>query len=391
MTSPRFSILIPTRDRPATFRHTLATAAEQPGDDYEIVVADNCGTQVTKEIVDEFQAKSSKIRYLRSDTILPMAENWERGLSACSGDYVTVIGDDDGLLPSTLIAARQILAATKAEVVSWDLPTYWWPDAIVRWNANRLFLNFGSNEAVWVSARETLRQFYDNEISFGMLPMIYQAFVHKNCIDKVRQRYGRYFYPPKLAPDVTSGILNLSVVEKFLFSERPLSIRGNSGKSIGTAQWARSLGAERRETYFREEGAKLAEIIHPSLVPSPNLQITIENVKIYMKELCFPDDPAIKVNLPGIVSGMLRSLNFEPEAYEDNLADARALAQKLGIQISPADIPPKRMSEQKPFSGPLRGENKAIRGVGVDCDRAGIFNIADAARLVESMLLPIRT
>ena len=102
MGTPRFSILIPTRDRPVTFRHTLATATSQPGDDYEVVVADNFGSPATRMIVDEYMARGRQIVYLRSDQALPMGENWERGLRACSGDYVTVLGDDDGLMPTAL-------------------------------------------------------------------------------------------------------------------------------------------------------------------------------------------------------------------------------------------------------------------------------------------------
>jgi len=44
---------------------------------------------------------------LRSGEVLPIADNWERGLAACVGGYVTILGDDDGFLPSTLAMAPQ--------------------------------------------------------------------------------------------------------------------------------------------------------------------------------------------------------------------------------------------------------------------------------------------
>src|SRR5438046_750851 len=83
MTTPKFSVLIPTRDRPATLRHTLATVLSQPGDDYEVIVADNYGTPETRQLIDE-NARPN-LRYTRSEEILPMAENWERGLELCEG------------------------------------------------------------------------------------------------------------------------------------------------------------------------------------------------------------------------------------------------------------------------------------------------------------------
>ena len=37
MTSPRFSVVVPTRDRASTLAYTLRTCLEQEFDDYEVV------------------------------------------------------------------------------------------------------------------------------------------------------------------------------------------------------------------------------------------------------------------------------------------------------------------------------------------------------------------
>ena len=140
---PLFSILIPTRDRPATLRHTLATVAAQPGNDYEIVVADNCCGPETRQIAEELG--SAWIRYTRSEEILPMAENWERGLALCAGEYVTVLGDDDALVPSALALARTLASAAQPEIISWPTHVYWWADTIVPWNRNSLLVRFGKD------------------------------------------------------------------------------------------------------------------------------------------------------------------------------------------------------------------------------------------------------
>src|SRR5687767_7917847 len=123
MTTPTFSIVIPTRDRAVTFRHTLATVAWQAGDDYEIVVADNASGPGIRFAVEELAP--GKTRYVRSETILSMTGNWENGLAACRGEYVTVLGDDDAFLPSSLALARKLIAATKAKIISWQWHTYW--------------------------------------------------------------------------------------------------------------------------------------------------------------------------------------------------------------------------------------------------------------------------
>jgi hypothetical protein len=383
--SPRFSILIPTRDRPATFRHTLATVASQPGDDYEIVVADNCSSPETRMIVESVD--STCLRYLRSDEILPMAENWERGLAACSGEYVTVLGDDDGFLPSTLACARRLLDATAAEIAAWLPHTYWWPDTIVHWERNLLHAHLGAG-AHWVDSREALLQCYRDASFFSFVPMIYNAFFHRGLIERARKRLGAFFVPPDTAPDVASGILGLHLSQRYAFSSRPLSVRGNSGKSNGCAQMYRSLGARQIETYVREERVGLARLIHSSLVPSPSLGMVVASTKLKCKDAYFPMDAELSVDLKEVLRQLLAGVNFEPEAYEENLADALALAAKIGAVVAPQDIPEKRLLERKRSWGIARSRPSQAPTVVVDGDRAGISHIAEAARLAESLLSP---
>ena len=389
MISPKFSILIPTRDRPATFRHSLATVIDQQGDDYEIVVADNSGSPATKMIVDEFSLTFPNIKYIRSDIVLPMAENWEKGLDACSGEYITILGDDDGFLPSSLDIARKIINAMMPDIIAWSPHTYWWPDTIVYWNANKLILSYMEGMG-WINSTEMLRAFYDDKAGFGELPSIYSAFVKKECIEKAITKSGRYLYPTNLPPDITSGILNLLFTDRYFYTQRPLSIRGNSGKSIGTAHWARGFGDKRRETYFKEEGETLEGITHPDLIPSPNLHITIANCMLHMKEHFFPDSIDLTVNLENVVSRILNDLNNHPESYEADFVDAHALAEKIGMKINPTAVPRKKVIERSRFHGPIKNGNQ-ITGVAIDCNLAGIFNIKEASCLVDSMLPHIKS
>jgi glycosyltransferase involved in cell wall biosynthesis len=385
MNAPRFSILVPTRDRPATLRHTLATVAAQPGDDYEIVVADNCGGPETRAIVEALQAPA--VRYLRSDEVLPMAENWERGLAQCSGEYVTVLGDDDGLVPSTLTLARRLIDITRSELISWSPHAYWWPDTIVPWLRNLLIVN-PEDGAMQYESREVLEAFYRGAVGFSFIPMIYCAFFHRRLIDEARLRHGGFFVPRDTAPDISSGILGLHLTQSFTLSKRPLSIRGNSGKSNGTAQWARSLGAEQREIYFREERIGLQGMIHPALVPSPNLHIIVASAKLKCKEAYFPEDDALPVDLADVLRTMVANLNFEPEAYEDNLRDVEALAGKLGIELDPDEIPAMEMVERRRGWGFELNDDSSLARLRVNCDLAGVHHIADAARLVDALLPP---
>jgi glycosyltransferase involved in cell wall biosynthesis len=384
MSAPRFSILVPTRERPETLRHTLATLANQPGDDYEIVVADNCSGPQTRAIVEALGTK--RVNYLRSDEVLPMAENWERGLAACSGEYITVLGDDDGLVHGSLAMARSLLEHSPTEILAWKPHVYWWPDCIVPWLRNLLIMNFGAGAEICPS-RVVLRDFYAGRLAFGLLPQIYCAFFHRGVIEEAQLRYDGFFTPRDVAPDVASAILGLHITENYLFSLQPLSIRGNSGKSNGTAQWMRALGAEQRAAYFRDERLRVEQMMHKDLVASPNLEIVIANAKLKCREAYFPNDPELQVDLQGVLRGMISGLNREPEAYEENLADVMAFAAKLGVKLGPGDIPPKQAKQRVYIWGPGISEDKSMVGaLGVNGELAQIYNIADAARMVEAII-----
>jgi glycosyltransferase involved in cell wall biosynthesis len=388
VTVPQFSILVPTRQRPDTLGFTLATLVAQPGDDYEIVVADNFGDAEVARVITEAQKLCPRLRHVRSDRILPMGENWEFGLSACAGKFVTILGDDDGFMPSTLQIARELLKASHATLLNWATHTYWWPDTIAHWNANRLYASVAKNSVEWRSSAQVLSGFFRDEQAFSELPMIYSAFVDRDIVAKVRDRFGGYFVSPQLPPDVASGIVNLMYSERYVHSNRPLAIRGNSKRSNGTAHWARAYGKEQRETYFRDEGKTLDALIHPSLIPSPNLEFCIANIKLHLKDVLFQDRSDIQIDLVALVKSTIRNLNHEPESYEENLADALRLADKIGYRVDRGLIPARQQPTARPrVQGPV-GDAKSGLGIAVNCDQAGIFDVAAAARLAEAVSPP---
>jgi hypothetical protein len=312
-----------------------------------------------------------------------MAVNWERGLAACRGEYVSVLGDDDGFLPSTLDVARKTLALTDARVLSWEVHTYWWPDTIAHWHRNKLYVTLGNNDIVWIESRPTLINTYREPASFSHLPMIYNAFVHREIIETTIDRFGGYFVPAELAPDITSGIINLTYTSRYLHSRRPLAIRGNSRRSTGTSFWVGSLGKEQQSIYLKEEGKTIEEITHPSLVASRSLPICLASIKLYLKDLLFPNDPELQIDLRAVVNLAIGSLNMDVDAYDDNLGHALQLAERIGFAVDPRSIPAKAPIPRTGMQGPAISGNCVT--IGIDCAMANVVNVAGAARLAEAL------
>lgn len=99
-----YSILITTFRRPILLKKAIESALDQKIiDDYEVIIVDNdyqVEPSATNLIVKSF--KSEKLRYYQNRENLGMFGNWNRGLTLARGKWVTILHDDDLLLPEYL-------------------------------------------------------------------------------------------------------------------------------------------------------------------------------------------------------------------------------------------------------------------------------------------------
>ena len=384
MTTPRFSILIPTRNRRGTLMFALETALAQTHDAFEVVVMDNHCSDGTTEYLEGLT--HPRLRHVRSDGPLSMSSNWELGLSHCRGEYVTVIGDDDGLMPDAVAFGEAAVRQSGAEVVTWTPHTYWWPDTIVEAQRNMLYVQLaGGNDGSIESSGATLEHYYAFRVFFDALPMIYNSWVSRRVIDRVIAQVGRYFCTE--APDLFSGIANCAVTPSFLRIGRPLGIRGTSGKSNGTAYFVRSKGGALREQVLSEAGLTLDDIVHADLTATPIIELFVASINALSRDLLFPGHPRYVVDLEAAIRMAVAGLARDPDSYDENIADIRALCVKRGIDVSKFPMPPKQSAPPAASRGPTFTQRQ-ITGVAVDGTMAGLATIADAVRLTSAMTFP---
>jgi Glycosyl transferase family 2 len=384
MTHPRFSILIPTRERARTLAATLRSVVDQPFSDYEVIVMDNCGGPETEAVVRGFAAQSDKVRYHRSDTVLRMSDNWELGLSHCTGEYMWILGDDDALMPDGLVLADQILSRLDLELLHWDKYTYWWDDAIFSNLQGFLFVHSGF-EVNLIDCDRTLADCYAWKTSYAALPCIYSSFVHRNVIERVRAKMGGNYFAP-CPPDLFSGISNASVTKQAAHTRRGLSMTGNSGKSTGTAHFFLSLGEGLRNQYWKDEGVPRGTALDPMLIDTSNLEVVIADVYLKAKALLFPNDDRFQLHIPTVINAMIGGIGRDPDSYDKTVSDIRALAQKHGLDLERFPIPsrPGRPGRHQQGVVPGRAPNQPT--VAVNCGMAGITDVAQASRLASGLL-----
>ena len=101
MSSPFFSILLPTKNRSEIVGGAVESALGQTFPDYELIVSDNDDSPTaTAAVLSRY--RDPRVRYCRTSGKLPMHENWENAYRQASGEHVLVLEDKMRLVPNAL-------------------------------------------------------------------------------------------------------------------------------------------------------------------------------------------------------------------------------------------------------------------------------------------------
>ena len=237
---PRFTVIIPTRQRGDVLGAALKTVTAQNYDALAILVSDNCSSDQTRDVVNA--VRDPRIRYVKTCKRVSMSHNWEFALSHVSGDrWVMVIGDDDGLIPGALDRVAALIRETGVKAVNSSFCTYIWPN-VDNDGAGRLLVPMRRG----VEIRESnvwLRRAVEGRAWYSDLPMLYGGgAIHVSLIEDIRRRKGTFFQ--SCQPDIFSSIALASVTERYAFSHEPFAVGGHSRHSNG-ASWAASVNNSR--------------------------------------------------------------------------------------------------------------------------------------------------
>lgn len=93
----RFSVLLPTHNGLQFLRYAVESVRRQDDPDWEVIISDNDSADDIAGYVESLD--DDRIRYVRTDTFVPVTDNWNNALRHSTGDYLVMLGNDDALLP----------------------------------------------------------------------------------------------------------------------------------------------------------------------------------------------------------------------------------------------------------------------------------------------------
>lgn len=238
MKERKFTVLIPTRERYDTLEMSLKTVTNQDYENLEIIVSDNFSCDATEEVVRD--ANDKRVKYVNTGKRVSMSENWEFALSHVTGNWLTIIGDDDALLPNCFDKINKIADEAHVEAIRTSTCSYAWP-ALLGAKSGHLSVPMGSGWEIRDS-KYWLDKVLNGEQHYTMLPMLYNGgFVSMNAIKSGIGKTGKFYQ--SCIPDVYSAVVLSQVIDKYVYSFEPVAINGASHHSTGTAQFNKNLSS----------------------------------------------------------------------------------------------------------------------------------------------------
>jgi hypothetical protein len=251
------SIIVPTCDRSRTLHSTLTTLSHENYASVEILVSDNASKDETSEVINQFIAKDNRFRKISIPTRLSMSQHWELALSHATGNYVSFVGDDDGIMPNGCKMAHDILQSANFPPALVSLnATYYWPDTPIASHANLAIIPDGQGvkECDAVTMLSMLRL---NRLPYNHLPGVYRGWVSRSQLAGIKSRTRTFFR--SCQPDIYSGVAVASSINTYLFAQFPLFIEGVSGFSNGARSMQSDLSSD--QEFFAHDTIKF----HPSI------------------------------------------------------------------------------------------------------------------------------
>ncbi len=233
----RFSIVIPTRNREPTLKHTLRTCLDQIDfEDYEIVVNDNSDDSnirilIARMTLHDARAKQ-KIKYNKRAAVCSMARNFEDGISHAQGEYVIVIGDDDGLVPRALKELDALIGQTGGAIIKWSPGLYTWPSVALPEAGN--YLRIGLDRAFRIAnGRQELAKALER-LSCDNLPSLFlNSAIRRDVIESFRDGGGHLFR--SRSPGAYSAVVMGYLCGDYIEATVPFTLDGLSRYSTRVA------------------------------------------------------------------------------------------------------------------------------------------------------------
>lgn len=247
----KLSVFVVTYNQEQYIRQCLdSIVMQQVNFDYEVIIGEDCSTDNTPAICDEYAEKYPFIKVYHHPKNLGLVKNWEFVLNHCTGDYVAMIeGDDYWTNPNKLQIQVDYLDAHKDCQICFYKPSVVFTDDV--------------SEKQMQQEKDIFdhllpRTYYRRDI-YGKWAILTSTVVFRNSLEQ-------YYFPSYVY--ITDYFLFLSLMEK------------------GTADCIDIMGTEYRRTGCNYSSQYSYEICCKLYKQYRYYMITMPDLRDISKSLC---------------------------------------------------------------------------------------------------------
>jgi len=276
--TPRFSLVYPTRHRPAFLARALAFVEQQTFADFEVIVSDNW-VDPTLSCAEICRASSiPNLIYVHPPEPVGMVANWNLAAQHATGDYVCIFTDKMLLLPDALARADRALRAwasggNEPDILSWvsdsfqpaRYPDYFGQGVYTATQADAITWapaqSYNPRQALAEKCEADVSRYEQSATQYCQGKMVFGAY-SKSLIARITERFGQLFHD--ISPDYTSMILALSMATS------AIELRASAVVSINTDLSNGMLGAihdQHALGYLRSLSPDVRQMLNDLLVP----------------------------------------------------------------------------------------------------------------------------
>ena len=227
----KYSVVIPTRNRAEYLPYAIKSVLDTPRKDIELIISNNFSSDNTQEILSKIT--DSRLKVISPNVVLPMAGHYEFAVRHAKGEWITILGDDDAVMPYIFESLdKHIKKNDHIDIISSVRSYYTW-EGCEDIYGNDVVNYFSRPKSKIRSTKKDLMSVLKGLRSCFEMPQLYTTcFIKKSLYKEIKAKSNGCFYH-SIIPDMYSVVALCLSRDKYLRVEEPLFWVGTSNKSLG--------------------------------------------------------------------------------------------------------------------------------------------------------------
>lgn len=121
MCSPFFSVLMPVYNSQKFLRRAIDSVLNQSFQDFELIVVDDCSTDGSIDILQEYQQQDKRVIVAKTKANLGVANARNEGMKLVKGRFLTFVDSDDYIEPDLFLKVKEKIDSTGAQLIKYSV------------------------------------------------------------------------------------------------------------------------------------------------------------------------------------------------------------------------------------------------------------------------------